>query len=278
MLIRNREFDFDAEVYIMGILNVTPDSFSDGGKHNDVDAAVNKALEMINDGADIIDIGGESTRPGFKYVDEEEEIARVIPVVKKLREVSKDIVISVDTTKSEVARQALLAGADIINDVSGFLFDNKMAEVAKKFEAPCILMHDGNYFTGKDERHYREYIDKVVAQLGSICQRAIDSGIQSGNIIVDPGVGFGKSLEENLEIIRELDSVVNLGFPVLLGCSRKSVIGKSLNLPIDERVEGTITTSVIGAMNGAAILRVHDVKANFRAIKMLEAIFEGTNE
>lgn len=279
MIIRNKDFNFELDTYIMGILNVTPDSFSDGGKHNDLLDAVKKARTMIEEGADIIDVGGESTRPGFTYVSEEEELKRVIPVIKKLRQECPDIIISIDTTKAIVAKEAILAGADIINDVSGFLLDDKMASVAKELDVPCILMHDGGYFnedaddTSEDDEEDEIYVERLVDELESICNRAIDLGIKWENIIVDPGVGFGKTLKQNLIIIRELDAVANLGYPVLLGCSRKSVIGKSLDLPVDERVEGTITTSIVGAINGASILRVHDVKENARAINMLKAIY-----
>lgn len=280
MIIRNRDFDFESDIYIMGILNVTPDSFSDGGKHNSLEDAVRMAKTMLEDGADIIDIGGESTRPGFEYVSETEELARVIPVIKRLREECPDVVISIDTTKSEVAKSAICAGADIINDVSGFLLDENMVIVAKELDVPCILMHDGNYFMSEIEKAGdgakecdEQYMNRLVSELDIICKKAVDAGIRRENIIVDPGVGFGKTLNQNLTIIRELDELEDLEYPILLGCSRKSVIGKSLDLPVDERVEGTITTSIIGAMNGACILRVHDVKENTRAVKMLKAIY-----
>ena len=272
MYIRNREFDFDKHTYIMGILNVTPDSFSDGGSHKDVDRAISHALLMIEEGADMIDIGGESTRPGFSPVSEEDELARVIPVVEGLRAVS-DIVISVDTTKSLVAKRALEAGADIINDVSGFLLDDNMVNVARKSNAPCILMHDGNYFKNDEvsDESVPEYVEKVVAQMQDIVGKAINAGVDGDKIIIDPGVGFGKSHRENLALVKELSRFQGK-YPILLGCSRKSIIGKALDVTIDKRLEGTIVTSIYGAMAGAGIVRVHDVAANKRAIAMYEAI------
>lgn len=288
MIIRGREYDFSSNVYIMGILNVTPDSFSDGGKHNEKNLALEKALSMIEEGAQIIDIGGESTRPGFEYVSTEEEIARVVPVIEAIRDRDKDIVISVDTTKSEVARAAIEAGADIINDVSGFLLDDKMVDVCIEYNVPAVLMHDSGYFN-EGSGYYREdlaqyqknraefsdagnYIERLVSELGIICDRAIEKGFDHDLIIVDPGVGFGKTREENLIAIRDLDKVCQMGYPVLLGCSRKSVVGLSLELPVTQRVEGTIVTSIYGAMKGAGILRVHDVKENNRAVNMFKAI------
>lgn len=276
MIIGNKEFDFNNDIYIMGILNVTPDSFSDGGKYNNIDVAVKHAIEMQQNGADIIDIGGESTRPGFSAVDESEEIERVVPVIEAIRKAT-DIPISIDTTKAEVARQAVIAGADIINDVSGFLLDNNMYGVAAKLDAPCVLMHDGNYFTenivgDNESESTTDYIGKLKRELVYIAEKAVGSGINPHNIILDPGVGFGKTLNENLLIVKHMDEFKELGYPVLLGCSRKSLIGLSLDLPVNERVEGTLVTSIMGAMYGASILRVHDVKENVRAVRMLKAV------
>lgn len=275
MVIRGKEFDFINDVYIMGILNVTPDSFSDGGEHNEESQAIARAAEMIEEGVDIIDIGGESTRPGFEYVSCEEEIKRVIPVVQNLRKLYPNVIISIDTTKASVAKEAILAGADIINDVSGFLLDENMAETCRNLDVPVVLMHDSTYFTDGEKTGniiYNSYIEKLINELEYICNNAMNHGIRRENIIVDPGVGFGKRLEENLMAIRDLGQVCELGFPILLGCSRKSVIGLSLDLPVTDRKEGTITTSVYGAMNGAGILRVHDVMENVRAINMLKSI------
>lgn len=268
MKIRNTFFDFDKHTYVMGILNATPDSFSDGGLHFKLSDALLHAARMEEEGATIIDVGGESTRPGFAPVSVEEELARVIPVIEGIRAQS-DIVISVDTTKSEVAKAALEAGADIINDVSGFLLDERMAEIACRYNCPCVLMHDGNYFEPDTEA---VYIDKFLKEIGQIADKAVNAGVNPNNIILDPGVGFGKSLRENLLVIKDVGKLRKLGYHVLLGCSRKSVIGKSLDLPSNERVEGTITTSIVGALGGCGIVRVHDVKENLRAIKMYEAI------
>lgn len=271
MKIRDKILDFNNHTCVMGILNVTPDSFSDGGSYVDVNAAIEHALAMAMEGADIIDIGGESTRPGFTPVSAQDEIARVVPVIEGLRKVS-DVIISIDTTKADVAQAALEAGADIINDVSGFMCEPDIVKVAQKYNAVCILMHDGAYFDKTDENiTVSEYTQKVKDELNDIVEGALNNGIIPEKIIVDPGIGFGKTKRENLILLKNLSELGN-GYPVLLGCSRKSVIGLSLDLPVTERLEGTIATSVCGAQSGAAIVRVHDVKANYRAIKMFEAI------
>ena len=268
MLIRHTNFDFDNCTYVMGILNATPDSFSDGGKYYVLDKAIEHGLEMVEKGATIIDIGGESTRPNFEPVSEEDEIERVVPVIEGIRAKS-DVVISIDTTKAEVARRAVLAGADIINDVSGLLLDKNMGKVIKDTGAICVLMHDGNYF--KDDARWSEvsYTDKVIAQLDYIAQNAIEAGIEKDKIILDPGIGFGKTTEENLILLNNMASICAMNYPMLLGCSRKSVIGNTLGLPVNERVEGTIVTSILGVQAGAGIVRVHDVVENLRAIEML---------
>ena len=287
MIIRDKEFDFSNNTYVMGILNATPDSFSDGGQHYLPHEAVKFARKLIEDGTDIIDIGGESTRPGFSPVSVDEEINRVVPVIKGIRTFT-DIPISIDTTKSEVFEAAYEAGADIINDVSGFLLDKRMGELAARYEVPSVLMHDGFYFTNNkanDENGNialltekstspEEYIKEVSLELQTLIDGAKKYGVKEEKIILDPGIGFGKTLRQNLILLDKLGELVKMGFPVLLGCSRKSVIGKSLDLPVDERVEGTITTSVLAAEASVAIIRVHDVKENLRAIRMLKAIRE----
>lgn len=272
MIIRGRNFDFNNKIYIMGILNATPDSFSDGGNYFDSSIAIQHGLDMVGDGADIVDIGGESTRPGFEPVDEEEELRRVIPVIKGIRQKS-DVVISIDTTKAKVAREAIAAGADIINDVSGFLLDEKMCDVACETGAISILMHDGIYFEDSSAHasSNKDYALKVREELEYIVNRAIGNGVSKEKIIIDPGVGFGKSLEENLIIVRKLGEFSG-EYPILLGCSRKSIVGKTLDLPIDQRLEGTLATHIVGVSNGASIIRVHDVKEHVRAIRMYEAI------
>lgn len=265
MIIGNREFDTENKTYIMGILNITPDSFSDGGRYNELDIALNHAQEMIRDGADILDVGGESTRPGHIKITDEEEIGRVVPIIEKLHE-NFDIPISVDTYKSKVARAALDAGAHLVNDIWGFKYDEKMADVVAEYGAACCLMHN------RETAKYADFLTDVVSDLQESIDLAKGAGVKNEKIILDPGVGFGKTYEMNLEIIKELSCLKRLGYPVLLGTSRKSVIGLTLNLPADQREEGTLVTTVIGMLNGAAFVRVHDVRANKRAIQMTEAI------
>lgn len=248
MRIGNRVFDVENKGYIMGILNVTPDSFSDGGRFNSLDKALRHCEEMINEGADIIDIGGESTRPGYTKISDEEETERVCPVIEGIKS-RFDIPVSVDTYKSKVAEEALLSGADLINDVWGLKYDGKMAEVIKKYNVPCVLMHN------REEAVCNSFVDDVVSDLRESLEIAERAGIERGKIILDPGVGFGKDYKQNLTIIRELDRLKVFGLPVLLGTSRKSVIGLTLNLPADERVEGTTATTVLGVIKGAAFFQ-----------------------
>lgn len=254
--------------YIMGILNVTPDSFSDGGRFiNDegeveLDIVLRAVEQMINDGADIIDVGGESTRPGFDEVTISEEIARTSYVIEAIKE-RFNITVSLDTRKSKVAEVGALAGADIINDVSGLAFDEDLVHVMAKTKLPVILMH---------ERAINGSMDKELAHMKAIVDMAVNAGVDRDKIIVDPGIGFGKTLEDNRLIINNLERFSELDLPVLLGTSRKSVIGNTLELPVTEREEGTIATSVIGLMKGVQFFRVHDVKKNYRALKMAAAI------
>ena len=265
MKIGNREFVFGNHVYIMGILNVTPDSFSDGGKFNTMDQAMAQVEKMIAQGADLIDVGGESTRPGHQQITEEEEIERVVPVIQKIKE-TFDIPVSIDTYKSKVAKAALDAGADMLNDIWGFLYDEKMAELAATYDVPVCLMHNRN------NTEYGDFVRDVVEDLKKCLAVAEKHGVKKENIILDPGVGFGKTYEQNLAIINHLEALCDMGYPVLLATSRKSVIGLTLDLPVTEREEGTIATSVMGAMKGCDFVRVHDVQANARALKMTEAI------
>lgn len=251
-------------VVVMGILNVTPDSFSDGGSYNSVSDAVNRAFNMIEEGAGIIDIGGESTRPGFTPVSADEEIRRVIPVIKAIREKS-DIVISVDTTKADVAKAALDAGADIINDIS-CLKDDDLARVVGESGCGYVLMHN------RDTDQYDEFYTDYINDLKRALLKAEKYGISRDNIMIDPGVGFAKSYEQNLVVIKRLSELKEFGLPILLGVSRKSVVGLTLNLPSNQRVEGTLAIDAYGVLNGADILRVHDVKEHSRMVKMLEAI------
>ncbi len=263
--IGQREFDVMNHTYIMGILNVTPDSFSDGGKYKNRDAALFHAQEMIRDGADIIDLGGESTRPGHIRISDEEEIERTAPIMEALKE-RFDVPVSIDTYKSKVAKANIQAGADLINDIWGLKYDPKMAKVIADAKLPCCLMHN------RQQADYGMFLKEMKEDLKERVRIAKDAGIKKKRIILDPGVGFAKSYEQNLEAIRCLSVLEKMGYPVLLGTSRKSVIGLALDLPCEERVEGTLVTTVFGVMQGAAFVRVHDVLQNKRAITMAEAI------
>lgn len=265
MKIGKREFDTENHTYIMGILNVTPDSFSDGGKYNCADKALKHAEKMIREGVDIVDLGGESTRPGHTKITEEEEIERIMPVMERLKE-EFDIPVSVDTCKSRVAEAAISAGADMINDIWGLKYDDKMAGVIAKSQAACCLMHN------RKKAEYKIFLRDVLEDLQMSTDIAGNAGIKKEKIILDPGVGFGKTYEMNLEIIKELKYLRELGYPLLLGTSRKGVIGLTLDLPVTQREEGTLVTTVLGILSGCAFVRVHDVKANKRAIQMTEAI------
>lgn len=265
MKIGQKEFDVKNKTYIMGILNVTPDSFSDGGRYNNMDAALHHAEEMIREGADIVDIGGESTRPGHTVISDEEEITRVVPVIEAVKS-RFDVPVSIDTYKGKVAEAALAAGADLVNDIWGFKHDRKVAEVTAQYGAACCLMHN------RHEAVYQNFLEDMVADMEECVRIAREAGVAEDKIILDPGVGFGKTYEMNLEVIHHVDVLHRLGLPILLGTSRKSVIGLTLDLPADQRVEGTLATTVIGVMKGCAFVRVHDVKENKRIIQMTEAI------
>lgn len=265
MKIGNREFDVEHKTYVMGILNVTPDSFSDGGQWNQMDTALAHVESMIQDGADIIDVGGESTRPGFAVVDAREEAGRVLPVIEAIRR-RFDIPISVDTYKASVAEKAIQAGADLVNDVWGLKRDPDMAGVIAKYDVACCLMHN------KEEAVYDNFLVDMLHETQECVNLARAAHIKEERIILDPGVGFGKDYEMNLLTIRRLDLFRELGYPVLLGTSRKSVIGLTLDLPTSERVEGTLATTVMGVISGCAFVRVHDIKENKRAVRMTEAI------
>ncbi len=266
MIIGNREFDLVNNTYIMGILNVTPDSFSDGGSHESVDEALKHTERMIEEGADIIDIGGESTRPGAGPVTETEELSRVLPVLKAIK-VRFDIPLSVDTYRAGTAGAALDEGADLINDIWGLRYDKgEMASVVAQSNKPYILMHNAR----NDETP--DFINNIRLSLAESLRIAEAAGIDKDKIILDPGIGFNKTFEENLEILKRLDELNALGYPMLLGCSRKSVIGNALKLPVDERLEGTLVTTILAAQAGYSFVRVHDVMENKRALMMLDAI------
>jgi dihydropteroate synthase len=264
--------DNNRKSLIMGILNTTPDSFSDGGKFDNSLKAIDHALKMEDEGADIIDIGGESTRPGAKPVDLEEELKRVIPVIEGIRKKS-NIVISIDSYKSNVASTAISAGANIINDISGLRFDNKMVHFASEAQVPIIVMHMlGNPQNMQNDPSYSNLMNELITFFQERVDLLTLNGINKNNIILDPGIGFGKSNDDNLTIIRELSRVVALGFPVLVGPSRKSFIGNTLNLPPEDRIEGTAVVVTAAIMNGSRIVRVHDVKEMLRVVKMTENI------
>ena len=265
MKIGNRVFDTETKTYIMGILNVTPDSFSDGGRFNHLDAALAHAEEMIRDGADIIDVGGESTRPGYTKISDQEEIERTVPVIEALKK-KFDVPVSIDTYKSEVAKATVAAGADLVNDIWGLKYDEQMAQVIADHHVACCLMHN------RKNTEYKSFMKDMLDDLSETISIAKNAGIEDDKIILDPGVGFAKSYENNLEAIAKVDRLMELGYPVLLGTSRKSVIGLTLDLPSDQRVEGTMVTSVYAVQKKCAFVRVHDVKENARAIRMMNAI------
>ncbi len=265
MKIGNREFDFANHTYVMGILNVTPDSFSDGGKYNALDRALFHAGEMVEEGASILDVGGESTRPGHVPVSAEEEMERVLPVVEALRK-EFDLPISVDTYKAQVAAEAVKAGADLINDIWGLKAEPDMARVTAQTGVACCLMHN------RDNTQYVSFMEDLKADLWETLSLAKAAGISDDKIILDPGVGFGKTYEQNLLAISGMGQLHEFGYPILLGTSRKSVIGLTLDLPVTERVEGTLVTTVLAVQNQVGLVRVHDVKENVRTIKMMEAI------
>lgn len=265
MIIGGREFETN-HTHIMGILNVTPDSFSDGGRHNDLEAALTHTEKMINEGAAIIDVGGESTRPGHVQITEEEEIDRVCSVISRIK-AEFDVPVSIDTYKSRVAEAAISSGADLVNDIWGLKYDSNMGRVIANSKLPCCLMHNREVPAAKEE-----YFEAVINDMQEIIALSKEAGIEKDKIILDPGVGFGKTYEQNLEILAGKNFYMPKGYPVLLGTSRKSVIGLTLDLPVSERVEGTLVTTVLAVMNKCMFVRVHDVKENYRAVKMMERI------
>lgn len=257
---------------VMGILNVTPDSFSDGGKYNNLNKAINHAIRMEDEGADIIDIGGESTRPGAKPVDIEEELKRVIPVIEGIRKRS-NIIISIDTYKSVVAAKAISAGAGLVNDISGLRFDKNMVRIVSESKVPVIVMHMlGNPQNMQSDIFYANLMKELILFFEERVDVLTSNGVNKINIILDPGIGFGKTIDHNLTIIRELNRIVDLGFPVLVGPSRKSFIGNILNLSFEERIEGTAAVVTAAIMNGSRIVRVHDIKEMLRIVNMTEKI------
>ena len=265
MKIGNRVFDVEHDCYVMGILNVTPDSFSDGGKWTDLEAAKAHTAQMIQEGAAIIDVGGESTRPGHVQISIQEEIDRVVPVIEMVKK-NFDIPVSIDSYKGDVVEAALKAGADMVNDIWGLKYDSRVAELIAQYQVPCCLMHN------REKAEYDNFLEDMCQDMRDSLAIAQKAGIGKEQIILDPGVGFGKTYEHNLTAILHLERLVELGYPVLLATSRKSVIGRALDLTTDQRVEGTMVTTVMGVEKGASFVRVHDVKENRRAIRMTQAI------
>ncbi len=265
MIIGSRNFETGKRPYIMGILNVTPDSFSDGGNYNDIEKALIHTKQMLDEGADIIDVGGESTRPGHTQISVQEEIERTCFVIEAIKE-NYNIPVSIDTYKHEVAEAAILAGADLVNDIWGLTYDDLMAETVAKHNVSVCIMHN------RKNPHYDNLMNDVVSDLETMLEIAKKAGISEDKIMLDPGIGFAKNTGENLIVMNNLERITGMGYPVLLGTSRKSMIGNTLNLPVYEREEGTIATSVIGLMKGCTFFRVHNVKANYRALKMTNHI------
>ncbi|SEN96191.1 dihydropteroate synthase [Paenisporosarcina quisquiliarum] len=257
--------NFDKETIVMGILNVTPDSFSDGGKFNDIEAAVTRAKQMVADGAKIIDVGGESTRPGYTLITDEEEIARVVPVIKAIR-AEVNAVISIDTYKSAVAKAAIIAGAHVINDIWGAKREPKIAKVAAEYGVPIILMHN------RDNEEYTDFWSNAKQDLVESIQITKAAGVPDEHIWLDPGIGFAKSTTQNILMMQHLNELVDMGYPVLLATSRKRLIGNVLNLPVDERMEGTGATVCYGVQVGCHMVRVHDVKEMSRMTKMMDVL------
>ena len=263
MIIGNKYYDTKKHTYLMGILNVTPDSFSDGGNYSTIDEALFRVDEMVNEGADIIDIGGESTRPGYEPVSSEVEMERVIPVIEQIKK-RFDVPISFDTNKSQVAIAGIKAGVDMINDIWGLQYDNKMAGAIADGNVACCIMHN------RKEVTYDSFFEEVIVDLKKSLERALDAGIAKDKIILDPGVGFAKSYDQNMEVIRRIKELGILECPILLGASRKSLVGITLDVPVNERLNGTLALSAYAVMQGCSFLRVHDIRANKEVVKMLE--------
>jgi dihydropteroate synthase len=269
---KKTKMDFSSRTHIMGILNVTPDSFSDGGKFFKLDDAVKQGIKMAEEGADIIDVGGESTRPGSNPLTVEEELSRVIPVIEALSK-EVDIPISIDTYKARVAKEALDAGAQMMNDISALRVDPEMKKVAAEYDVPIVLMHiKGTPKNMQENPYYEDVIGEITEYLQDSIKIATDAGVDAGKIIIDPGIGFGKRLEDNLNILKNLKKFSILGCPILIGCSRKSFIGKILDLSVEERLVGSLAALAVAVMNGANIVRVHDVKESKRVAQMVDTL------
>lgn len=268
MQIGKRQFNIKNHTYVMGILNVTPDSFSDGNQWNEQDKALKHVEEMLAEGMDILDIGGESTRPGYTQISVQEEIERVVPVIEAVKS-RFDVPVSLDTYKADVAKAGIQAGADLINDIWGLKYDAEMAKVIAEGNVACCLMHN------RKDAEYKNLLKDMQKDLRESLKRAEAAGIAKDKIILDPGIGFAKSYADNLEVLKACGEFRILEYPLLLGCSRKSVIGYALDLPVEERLEGTLATTVMAVLQGYSFVRVHDIKENVRAIRMTEAVLQG---
>lgn len=272
IVLKNKTLDFSQRAYIMGVLNLTPDSFFDGRMFPEPEAAVQHAFRMEAEGADIIDLGGESTRPGAQAVPLKEEFRRVLPVLKRLSGRLK-VPISIDTYKSEVAERCIQCGAEMVNDISGLYFDPRMKEIVARHQVPVIVMHmKGTPRDMQKDPQYRDLIGEILSFFRESISRADAAGVPADKIIIDPGIGFGKSFAHNLDILKGLESFKVLGKPIMVGVSRKSFLGKILDLPVDERLEGSIAAALYAVLRGANIVRVHDVAATVRALRTVEAI------
>lgn len=268
MQIGKRQFNIKNHTYVMGILNVTPDSFSDGNRWNVPDKALNRVEEMLAEGMDILDIGGESTRPGYTQISVQEEIERVVPVIEAVKS-RFDVPVSLDTYKADVAKAGIQAGADLINDIWGLKYDAEMAKVIAEGNVACCLMHN------RKDAEYKNLLKDMQKDFEESLALAKAAGIAKDKIILDPGIGFAKSYADNLEVLKACGEFRILEYPLLLGCSRKSVIGYALDLPVEERLEGTLATTVMAVLQGYSFVRVHDIKENVRAIRMTEAVLQG---
>lgn len=268
MQIGKRQFNIKNHTYVMGILNVTPDSFSDGNQWNEQDKALKHVEEMLAEGMDILDIGGESTRPGYTQISVQEEIERVVPVIEAVKS-RFDVPVSLDTYKADVAKAGIQAGVDLINDIWGLKYDAEMAKVIAESNVACCLMHN------RKDAEYKNLLKDMQKDLRESLKRAEAAGIAKDKIILDPGIGFAKSYADNLEVLKACGEFRILEYPLLLGCSRKSVIGYALDLPVEERLEGTLATTVMAVLQGYSFVRVHDIKENVRAIRMTEAVLQG---
>lgn len=263
--IGTKEFDKN-KTYIMGILNVTPDSFSDGGRFVTMDKVLERAEEMVQEGTAIIDVGGESTRPGYTMISEDEEISRVVPAIEAIQ-ARFDIPISIDTYKSRVAEAAICAGADMVNDIWGLAYDPKMKDIVKRYDVSCAITHN------RKDTNYNDFMTDCLKDMKRLYDEALAAGIENDKIILDVGLGFAKSTEQNLMVMKHLDEFVKLGAPVLIGASKKSFIGNSLSLPVNERMEGTLATTAMACASGVTFVRVHDIKENARLINMYEKVY-----